>query len=306
MRYAAAMNTPAPSSRPTHYLEWARRGKAGFFRYLLGGLLVLAVSLFFGQIFSVVGALLISSQGAAATVLKTNFFGFIVSFLLIPLIVVLLHRRPWWSIAMPARSFESSRLAVGAGIAIAAASLLSVISYALDPTAFHFHGIDPASWIPMLFLAAVAFFVQASTEEMVYRGYLAQWVAAFTRSPLLILGIPALVFSAPHFGNVASDAGYLILLPYVVMGLVLGLVAWRSGSLWMGAGIHMGNNWFITMFVGNEAERLPKVSMFTTTGSGSVWEMVIGHLVLGVVLLCLAEVVLRRYRLARSPSLGRD
>lgn len=28
------------------------------------------------------------------------------------------------------------------------------------------------------FLAAVAFFVQASTEEMVYRGYLTQYVAA--------------------------------------------------------------------------------------------------------------------------------
>jgi hypothetical protein len=35
-------------------------------------LLVLAISLFFGQIFSVVGALLISPQSVAATIVKTT------------------------------------------------------------------------------------------------------------------------------------------------------------------------------------------------------------------------------------------
>jgi CAAX protease family protein len=293
-----SMTTPA--GQPSHYLQWARLGKPGFFRYLAGALLALSISLFFGQIFSVVGALVIPSQSVAATIVKITFFGFIVSFLLIPLIPVLLNRRPWWSIAMPARKIEATNLVLGAGIAIATMVVLNVIAYLIKPNAYHFEGLDPGSWIPMLLVAAVAFFVQASTEEMVYRGYLAQFVAAFTRSPILILGIPALLFALPHFGNIAGSSGFLGLLPYVLMGLMYGVIAWRSGSLWMGAGVHLGNNWFITMFVGNAAEGFPKVSLFTTHGSSSAVELVVSILIQGLVVVGLAEVLMRRFRLTRS------
>ena len=285
---------------PSHYLQWARRGKPDFFRYLAGALLVLSISLFFGQIFSVVGALLIPSQSVAATIVKTTFFGFIVSFLLIPLVPALLNRRPSWSIAMPARKFEVTHLALGAGIAIVTMVVLNLVGYLLDPGAYRFAGFDPGSWIPMLLIAAVAFFVQVSTEEMVYRGYLAQFVAAFTRSPLLILGIPALIFALPHFGNIAGTSGLLGVLPYILMGLMFGLLAWRSGSLWMSAGVHLGNNWFITMFVGNAAETIPKVSLFTTHGSSSAPELVAGVLIPCFVVIGLAGIVMRKRRLPRS------
>lgn len=297
--------TKPPDQRPTHYLQWARRGKPGFFRYLAGALLALAISLFFGQIFSVVGALLIASQSVAAAIVKTTFFGFIVSLLLIPLIPALLNQRPWWSIAMPARKIELTDLAAGAGTAIVTMLALNLVGYLIEPGAYHFQGLDPGSWIPMLLIAAVAFFVQASTEEMVYRGYLAQFVAAFTHSPLLILGIPAFAFSLPHFGNVAGASGFLGLLPYIVMGLTYGVIAWRSGSLWMGAGVHLANNWFVTMFVGTAAEKVPKVSLFTTHASTSAPALVIGVVVQGLVVIGLAEIVMRRRGLARSQALAR-
>ena len=295
-----------PTEQPSHYLQWATRGKAGFFRYLAGALLALAISLFFGQIFSVVGALLIASQSVGATIVKTTFFGFIVSFLLIPLIPALLNQRPWWSIAMPARTIEVTNLALGACIAIVTMVVLNVITHLLNPGAYHFEGLDPGSWIPMLLIAAVAFFVQASTEEMVYRGYLAQFVAAFTRSPLLILCVPAFIFALPHFGNVAGSSGFLGLLPYIVMGVMYGLLAWRSGSLWMSAGVHLGNNWFITMFVGNAAENIPKVSLFTTHGSSSAVDLVVSVAIQGLVVLGLAELLMRRFRLIRSPVLAQS
>jgi membrane protease YdiL (CAAX protease family) len=293
------------SNAPTdHYLQWARRGKPGFFRYVIGALLALVISLFVGQMFSVVGAVLIASQSVAATIVKTTFFGFIVSFVLIPFLPTLLNRRPWWSIAMPARRIETTNLVIGVCIAVAPMVVLNCVAYLLEPDAYWFAGIDPGVWFPMLLIVAVAFFVQASTEEMVYRGYLAQFVAAFTRSPLPILGIPACVFALPHFGNVAGSSGILGLLPYIVMGLMYGLLAWRSGSLWMSAGVHLGNNWFITMFVGSASEKIPKLSLFTTHGSTSAPELVVGAVVQAFVVICLAEVVMRAKRLTRSQALA--
>jgi membrane protease YdiL (CAAX protease family) len=167
---------------------------------------------------------------------------------------VLINRRPWWSIAMPARKFEVGNLALGAGIAIVTMVAMNLVGYLLDPGAYHFDGLDAGSWIPMLLIAAVAFFVQAATEEMVFRGYHAQFVAAFSRSPILILGIPAFIFALPYYGNAA--------------------------------------------------EKIPKVSLFTTHGSSSAPELVVGVLVQGFVVICLAEIFTRRLRLIRSPVLA--
>lgn len=50
----------------------------------------------------------------------------------------------------------------------------------------------------MLAIAAVAFFVQASAEEMVCRGYLTQYARRLVRHPAGFLLIPATVFSLPR------------------------------------------------------------------------------------------------------------
>lgn len=290
----------------SHYLQWADKGKPGWLRYLVGALLVLLISLFFGQIFSVVGAVLIASQSAAATIVKTTFFGFIVSFVLVPLVPRALNSRPWWSIAMPALSIRWWDLLTGAGIAVATMAVLNAIGWLIAPEAYTYAGIDPSSWLPMLAIAAVAFFVQASTEEMVYRGYLAQSVWAFTRSPLLALVVPALIFSAPHLGNVAGSTGLAGLAPYMIVGLTYGWIAYRSGSLWMSTGVHAANNWFITMFVGSAAEKIAKVSMFTTHGTSSNGELIAGIAIQNLVVVGLTEAALRGRISRPEASLGRQ
>jgi membrane protease YdiL (CAAX protease family) len=104
----------------------------------------------------------------------------------------------------------------------------------------------------------------------------------------------------PHYGNVDGSSGWLGLIPYVVMGLMYGWLAYRSGSLWMSAGAHLGNNWFITMFVGSAAEKIPKIALFTTHGSASATELAFSMVIQGLMVIGLAEVVMRRLRLTRS------
>ncbi|MDZ7612696.1 MAG: type II CAAX endopeptidase family protein [Flavobacteriaceae bacterium] len=237
-----------------HYLDFAFKGKKGILRYLLGAFLIIIISLFLGQMFSVVGVLLIKSDSPAAEIAITNFFGFILSFLLIPVIVALLHRRPWWSVAMPAPKVNGAAFLVGflSGLIVQSGSFL--VSYFVHPENITYVGVDWGSWVPMLFLYLIVFFVQVSTEEMVYRGYLAQMMYRFSKSPFLVLLIPSIIFSLPHYGNIKGSSGILALLPYIFMGLMYAWMAYRSGSLWMGIGAHLVNNWFITLFVGSKAE----------------------------------------------------
>lgn len=60
----------------------------------MGAALVLAISLVIGQTFAVVGKLVSSSESAIATIVKTTFFGVILSFLLLPLVARIVNKRP--------------------------------------------------------------------------------------------------------------------------------------------------------------------------------------------------------------------
>jgi membrane protease YdiL (CAAX protease family) len=277
------------------YLAWSHEGRSGFFVYLIGTILVLAISLFIGQIFSVIGAVLIHSNSVAATIIKVTFFGFIFSFLSIPILLALLHKRPWWGVAMPEKRLDMKRLGVGLFSALTAIVVINLAGYLWNPSSFIFNGIDYRTWVPMLFLCAISFFVQASTEEMVYRGYITQFVYRFTQNPIFFLGIPALVFSLPHFGNITGANGIYAILPYIEMGLLFGWMAYRSGSLWTSIGAHLANNWFITLFVGSTEETVAKISLFSTTSNiSSPADQSISTLIYCIAVATIAELLMRK------------
>jgi|GEM_PF-1999086 membrane protease YdiL (CAAX protease family) len=286
---------PATESRVTHYLQWSNLGKTGILRYMVGTILVLTISLFFGQVFSAVGNILIHAQTPAATIIKANFFGFVFSFLLIPVVAQILHRRPWWSIAMPFKRVNLRHFFIGLSVVLIVQATLSLVSYVMNPQNFQYSGADWSSWLPMLFISFVAFFVQAGTEEMVYRGYLTQFAHRMTGNRLVILLIPAIVFSAPHYGNISDVSGILALLPYFILGLMLGWLAFRSGSLWMPLGAHLANNWFVTMFVGNSKENLQKISLFMTSGQEfQPAQLTLSLIIFSILVILLAEFFMHR------------
>jgi uncharacterized protein len=251
------------------YLDWSGEGRSSLLFYIPGLILVLLISLFVGQLFGIVGTFLIHSTSPAATIIIVTFFGFIFSFITIPILVRLLHNRPWWSIAMPKKSIDYKRFALGFFTVLCLQALLTIIGYVWKPEEFTYNGFDPMQWIPMFFIAAIAFFVQASAEEMVYRGYITQFAYRISKNPIFFLLVPAFLFSLPHFGNITGAQGIYSILPYIEMGLMFGWIAYRSGSLWMSIGAHLANNWFVTLFVGSSADNIKKISLFSTASTSS-------------------------------------
>lgn len=201
---------------------------------------------------------------------------------------------------MPAPRVNGASFLVGflSGLTVLLGS--NLVTYFMHPENYTYVGADWNSWVPMLFLSLLVFFVQASTEEMVYRGYLAQMMFRFSKSPLLALVIPAIIFAYPHYGNIAGSSGILALMPYVILGLLYGWLAYRSGSLWMAIGAHLVNNWFITMFVGSKAEVIQKLSLFETPSQiSSMAQISINTLIYSALVIGVAELLMRRFRLVR-------
>jgi sodium transport system permease protein len=122
----------------------------------------------------------------------------------------------------------------------------------------------PFGWI-ILWLAIVP----ALAEELFFRGFLLRALEA-KLSQIYVVGITGVAFALFH---VLSPGGLLIerLLPALLLGMVLGILAARSGSVWPGVLLHALNNgvllalarykdWLITQhWLPAETEHLPVV-----------------------------------------------
>jgi membrane protease YdiL (CAAX protease family) len=72
-------------------------------------------------------------------------------------------------------------------------------------------------------------------EETFFRGGMQNLLQQWTRKPWLAIAITSIVFSAIHFS-------YYGFLPRVALGVVLGLLYYYSGSLWLSIAGHFFNN----------------------------------------------------------------
>ncbi len=96
-------------------------------------------------------------------------------------------------------------------------------------------------------------FVQATGEELIFRGYLLQQLAARVRSPLVWAVLPSLGFGLIHFNSELPDGGGLFYVAITfITGLTLVVCVWRTGDLWAASGLHVGINVTGLLFVGSE------------------------------------------------------
>lgn len=104
-----------------------------------------------------------------------------------------------------------------------------------------------ASWTLWLTWAGpvlVVTFLQVFAEELLFRGYLQSHLASRFRSPLIWIGVPALLFGAAHIANAAAFGAnaWLVLLAPTLVGIVAADVTARTGSIGGAVGLHMANN----------------------------------------------------------------
>ena len=93
--------------------------------------------------------------------------------------------------------------------------------------------------LPILFFA----FVQTSSEELLFRGYLQRGLAYRFRSPLVWAVLPTLVFTALHWNPTAvlgMNIGVAVSIG--AFAALLALLVYATGNLGAAMGAHFGNN----------------------------------------------------------------
>jgi|GEM_PF-628924 len=128
-------------------------------------------------------------------------------------------------------------------VAVVITSLFSeVLLYWLQPEIAR-GPIAFSSWLLFLVPIVLLAFLQTSSEEMLFRGYLLRGLACRFRSPLVWAVLPGLLFTSLHWNSASTLAiNACVLVSIGAFALLLTLLVYATGNLGAGLGAHLGNN----------------------------------------------------------------
>ena len=169
------------------------------------------------------------------------------------ILVQLVHRRPWQSLIVASNGFAWRSFFASLVAALAVFGVLRV----LRPEDVH---IVFDGWQFAAFLAPLLLLVPAQTlaEEVVFRGYVLQCVAAVTGNITLRLAIPSVLFAAAHLPNVFTTAGLWVFVHHLVFAVYVTFLVMRWNGLAHAWGFHLGWNWLLTAIVPAEHVHEPR------------------------------------------------
>lgn len=158
-----------------------------------------------------------------------------------------LHFRPAATLFGPwPRWWRGFRTALGLTLlAMGGAQLLGLLIEAPAP------GLAPGRWLMFLPLAAGLILVQTGAEELFFRGYLQQTLAARWQARWVWMGLPSAGFALLHYAPQADLPPALIVLWAGIFGLLAADLTARTGSLGAAMGLHLGNNMAALLLVGD-------------------------------------------------------
>lgn len=109
-----------------------------------------------------------------------------------------------------------------------------------------------SGWAIMFLPLVLLIFIQATAEELIFRGYLLQQLAIRFRSPFAWAILPAMLFGVLHAANAPGVAGMYYMAITAITGITLAALVWRTGNLWAAVGMHLGVNVISLTGVGAE------------------------------------------------------
>lgn len=155
-----------------------------------------------------------------------------------------------------------------------------------------------STWLLLLPVSVLVVLIQTSAEEVLFRGYIQQALAARFQSPVVWMGVPSVLFAAGHYTpELAGENAILFVLWAFVFGMLASDLTARSGTLGPAIALHFFNNIIALLFV-SLPDNLSGLALFSLPFDASDAEQLRPWLVvdLAVMFVCwlAARLALRR------------
>lgn len=255
-------------------IEANRRGTNPGVYYFLGSFISLLIGQFVGAI-PLVAVLVLKGRldmvaltDPAALGVSNNFFfalmmfPFICSMVLLLLFVKLVHKRPARTLVTPRPRIDWGKFLIGFGLWIVLLSVIEGTNYILNPDNYIMQ-FQPGKFFVLLLLSVPLLLIQTAYEEVLFRGYLMQWLGKYSPFRIVPVLITGVAFGLMHMMNPEmGEFGWTVMIDYIAIGLALGIVTILSDSLELAMGLHFANNLFLSLFVTFDASVLKTDAVF--------------------------------------------
>jgi membrane protease YdiL (CAAX protease family) len=188
---------------------------------------------------------------------------FVATLILTIVLVKALHKRTFSETVNGRKKIRINRCLTGAAVWGILMAVYLLIDYLINPGNYVLQ-FDFLKFIPLLLISLMLIPVQTTSEELLFRGYLAQGVAGWTKSRWLAILIPGLLFGLIHAANPeVKEYGFWLAMPqYIFFGLSFGLVAVLDDGIELPMGMHAANNVFLSLFTTTKASAIQTDAVF--------------------------------------------
>jgi uncharacterized protein len=260
------------------FVDLARRGRNEWWRWLLGLSIVLVAWLGSGFFFGMVLVLWVVMDNDPKTyidaathsikgldpVITYIAFNLGHAVMVVALFVVIrhLHRRSFLSLITPENRVRWDRVFKSFVLWFGLSAATTVVDYLLYPAAYKLV-LNPIRFLIFVPLALILTPLQASGEELFFRGYVMQGLGLLTHNTFGIAAVVGLLFMAPHLTNPEVVSGFAPMAVYYFgVGFFLAFVTLRSNTLEYALGIHAATCLFSALVTNYENSVMPTESIF--------------------------------------------
>jgi len=125
-------------------------------------------------------------------------------------------------------------------------AIFSAVTFYLEPP---LPNLPFNEWLGYLPYALPLILIQTSAEELIFRGYLQQQLAARFKSRFFWMVLPSMMFASLHWDPAMGTNKWLVIGVTFAMALIAADLTEKTGSLGAAMGLHFANNIFALLIV---------------------------------------------------------
>ncbi len=200
--------------------------------------------------------------------------GFALSYLFFYIFIRKVHNREFISIINTKSKVRWGKILKGAVIWLSIVGILTIIFYLIKPTSYEVT-FNPTAFGVLLILSLITFPIQASFEEVFFRGYLMQGFGLLSKKPVIPILATALIFGLGHVANGTSiTMDIFLLIDTIIVGIMLGTITLGENGIETAIGIHIINNLYAVLVVSSPSGIFGNLPSILTTSSNPYTDLV--------------------------------
>lgn len=155
-------------------------------------------------------------------------------------------------------------------------------------------GLPLNLWLSFLPWALLGLLIQTGAEELLFRGYLQQQLAARFASPAVWLVIPSIIFGLVHYDAASAGSSvWIVVGAAALFGLIAADLTAHTGSIGAAWGFHFANNTLAVLVISTEGS-LTGLALYTTPYSIGDTDTLSTLVLVDLTVMALAWFIIRR------------